>query len=72
VLGEARAKIEAEPQIWACVAGREFESPGEGDDPRQARWNIAGRDSSPFLARNLKTFWTYFAGDRRAKPSEGA
>ncbi|MCI90236.1 hypothetical protein A2U01_0111527 [Trifolium medium] len=40
--------------------------------PRQARWNIAGRDSSPFFARNLKTFWTCIAGARRAKASERA
>ncbi|MCH94118.1 hypothetical protein A2U01_0015073 [Trifolium medium] len=40
--------------------------------PHQARWDLAGRDSSPFLARNLGTFCLVFVGARQAKPSEKA
>ncbi|MCI39240.1 hypothetical protein A2U01_0060471, partial [Trifolium medium] len=30
ILGFLRAKFEAEPQIWACIAGRRLSSLGEG------------------------------------------
>ncbi|MCI31869.1 hypothetical protein A2U01_0053081, partial [Trifolium medium] len=29
--------VEAEPQIWVGVAGRQLASLGESDDPRRAR-----------------------------------
>ncbi|MCI97575.1 hypothetical protein A2U01_0118876, partial [Trifolium medium] len=37
---------------------------------RRARWDLAGRESSLLLARNLKIFCLYFTGARQAKSSE--
>ncbi|MCI90656.1 hypothetical protein A2U01_0111950, partial [Trifolium medium] len=42
----------------------------EGDDPRQARWNIAGRDSSPFLAISRQKTGNFLDLYRWSSPGE--